>query len=82
MEPPKGWANLTDCVDFPCTAPENVLLSFVGDTQQTGGTSITLPDEPFDIISNNPGFNNALTGCTLDSGWNANKCTGDDMALL
>lgn len=29
MDPPEGWANLTDCVEFPCTAPENMLLSFV-----------------------------------------------------
>lgn len=82
MDPPKGWANLTDCVEFPCTAPENVLLSFVGDTKLTGTTSITLPNEPFDIISDNPGFHDALTGCTRNTEWNANVCNGDDMAIL
>ena len=82
MDPPPGWVNLTDCVDFDCTAPENVLLSFVDGITQSGTTSITLPALPFDIISDNPGFKDALTGCTLNENWNANVCTGDDMAIL
>lgn len=74
---------MTDCVDFDCTGPENVLLSFVDGLTQSGTTSISaLPSLPFDIISKNPGFNDALTGCTLNTNWNANVCTGDDMALL
>ena len=28
MSPSPGWANPTDCVEFPCTAPYNVLFSF------------------------------------------------------
>jgi hypothetical protein len=28
MSPPKGWANLKDCGDFPCTAPLNVIFDF------------------------------------------------------
>jgi hypothetical protein len=27
-DPSPGWANPTDCGDFPCTAPYNVLMSF------------------------------------------------------
>jgi hypothetical protein len=27
-DPPRGWANPTDCGNFPCTAPWNVLLWF------------------------------------------------------
>jgi len=27
-DPPKGWANLKDCNEFPCTAPLNVILTF------------------------------------------------------
>jgi len=26
--PPVAWANLDDCGNFPCTAPNNVLLDF------------------------------------------------------
>lgn len=28
MSPQKKWANPTDCVSFPCTAPLNILFSF------------------------------------------------------
>jgi hypothetical protein len=27
-DPPKGWANLKDCGEFPCTGPENLLYTF------------------------------------------------------
>jgi len=26
--PNPGWANLKDCVEFPCTAPLNILFDF------------------------------------------------------
>ena len=26
--PAPGWANLKDCVEFPCTAPLNILFDF------------------------------------------------------
>ena len=29
MSPPKSWANLDDCGNFPCTGPNNTYLSFV-----------------------------------------------------
>jgi hypothetical protein len=28
MNPSPGWANPKDCVEFPCTAPHNILFSF------------------------------------------------------
>lgn len=31
-EPPKGWANPTDCGNFPCTAPQNAVAKFTGTT--------------------------------------------------
>lgn len=32
FSPPEGWANLDDCGDFPCTAPNNALIQFEGAT--------------------------------------------------
>jgi len=29
-DPDEGWANLDDCGAFPCTAPNNILMSFTG----------------------------------------------------
>jgi hypothetical protein len=34
-DPPKGWANLDDCGNFPCTAPNNVILSFTRSSLDT-----------------------------------------------
>ena len=83
MDPPEEWVDPTDCVGFVCTGPQNVLLSFKEHVNQTGTTSIKFPPKPFDIISDNPGFNTALSSsCNLVPSWNANNCTGDDMALL
>lgn len=28
FDPPSGWANIADCGEWPCTAPENVLMKF------------------------------------------------------
>ena len=28
MDPKPGWANPKDCVEFPCSAPKNILFSF------------------------------------------------------
>jgi len=28
FEPPKAWANLADCGDYPCTGPKNTIFSF------------------------------------------------------
>lgn len=47
MDPPIAWAVLSDCVGFPCTAPEHVLLSFTGSIQSSGITSLGLPPTPF-----------------------------------
>lgn len=27
-DPPQSWANPTDCIDWPCTAPNNVVINF------------------------------------------------------
>lgn len=31
-DPPASWAGDTDCVGFPCTAPNNVVMTFEGNT--------------------------------------------------
>lgn len=57
MDPPISWAVLSDCVGFPCTAPEHVLLSFNGEITELGTTSFSLPSTPFQIIHQLPGVN-------------------------
>jgi len=31
-DPPQSWAGDTDCVGFPCTAPNNIVMTFEGTT--------------------------------------------------
>jgi hypothetical protein len=64
--PPTGWANPTDCGDFPCTAPKNIIV------KDLDGTLI---DEEFPgvLIYNNPGIADS-TMCTVHADWNAYKC--------
>jgi len=36
--PDPGWANLDDCGQFPCTAPNNILMTFTN-TRYSGATT-------------------------------------------
>lgn len=82
MDPPSNWINPTDCVGFDCTGPENVILSFVDAVTPSGTTAKNFDPVPFDYISSNAGLDGVLTQCKLKKDWNANSCTGDDLALL
>lgn len=31
-DPPQGWATIDDCGEWPCTAPENVVIRFKSTT--------------------------------------------------
>jgi len=35
-DPNPGWANLKDCVEFPCSAPLNILFDFQDTKYNTG----------------------------------------------
>lgn len=77
MDPPKKWANPTDCVMFPCTAPKNILMSwkqtrfsnsasFVGETINYGSE--------FQIISDNAEFSPHVANCKQNIQMNAWIC--------
>lgn len=38
-EPPQGWARIDDCGEWPCTAPEHIVLKFE-DSSYDGGTVV------------------------------------------
>jgi hypothetical protein len=39
MPPDPAWANFEDCVEFPCTAPANILFSFKGTKYNMGSNT-------------------------------------------
>lgn len=49
-DPPQSWANPTDCIEWPCTAPENVVLLFEN-TQFTGSFLPVKTNQNFQIVS-------------------------------
>ncbi len=80
MDPPAGWANPTDCGDFPCTAPENVLITFTDTIEQSGSPGLNLPATPFQVIHHVDGA--ADSSCTSKVPWNAYLCSGRTLATL
>lgn len=52
MDPPQGWANPSDCVEFTCTGLYNVVVRL--ENPRYNGTDIpNLPMQTYTIVSNN-----------------------------
>jgi len=82
FDPPAKWAKVDDCGQFPCTAPENVIINFA-DTKYKGDlmSHYLFPD--FQLISNNPGAADSFEDCDLESDWNAYYCkANEDLGIL
>jgi len=78
-DPPKGWANISDCGKFPCTAPQNVVMQFskvtCTGTKQPAFCSI---NKDFTIVSKRRGDSKAYDQCVLNKKWNGYLCTTAD----
>ena len=79
MPPNNTWANPTDCIDFPCTAPLNHIFSFV-DTEYTN--SQVNYGSKFQVIPNNPGLSPYLEGCRQEEIMNAYICNREHLGIL
>lgn len=80
MDPPKEWANLMDCGDYPCTSPMNILFSFKNSKWE--GDKPTWAKRDFQIIANNSGFAPYIENCEGDRQSNAYYCDADKMGIL
>jgi hypothetical protein len=73
--PVAGWANPSDCGNFPCTAPLNMLFKFY---RTIWNNAKTLTEDnlgsEFQVIANNDGFAATLEGCKKVSSWNGYVC--------
>jgi hypothetical protein len=78
-DPPKGWANPTDCVEFPCTAPSNVVIKF--DRTYYEGKKPFF-DPKFQIISDTESVSETLQNCEFVEAWNAWKCQNKYLSVL
>ena len=80
-DPPKQWANLRDCGDFPCTGPNQILMSFE-DSKFSGSKKPRWATKDFQITANNTGISPILEGCKGDDWMNAYVCEADKLGIL
>jgi hypothetical protein len=81
MSPPPAWANIDDCGQFPCTAPNNVLIQFQK-TQYSGSITPTRLEPNFQIISGLDENSGTFKQCTRVDEWNGYQCLNEDLAIV
>jgi len=79
-DPPKGWANLKDCNEFPCTAPLNTLLTFKNTT--FSGITPSYASADYQVIANNPGFSKHVPSCVFHEKMNAWTCQEPKLSMI
>jgi hypothetical protein len=80
-DPDPGWANPTDCGNWPCTAPSNVVLKFDG-TSFVGSTRPSNAKSDFTIVSDVATATNAYSDCETVRSWNAAFCQNSRIGVL
>jgi hypothetical protein len=82
--PPQGWATVTDCGDFPCTGPKNVVfnmknIKYEGEAQPNIASKGI---DTFSIIADVPGYSKNIPTCQAEKGWNAYVCSTGGIGVL
>lgn len=81
--PPKAWAVIDDCGEFPCTGPLNVLYSFKKSTWTPAAPSaLSGGGVNFQLIANNPGLAPYVAGCSSAPQSNAYYCEAKSLGIL
>jgi len=80
MPPAERWANPKDCIEFPCTAPYNILFTF-RETQYHSNQRFNY-GSTFQVIANNPGIAPHLEGCKLEAEMNAYICHKKHLSVM
>ena len=82
-DPDPSWANPTDCIEWPCTAPNNVVLQF--ESAKFSGTIVPVKTaKTFQIVSDVKEAVNAYaySTCIIRNYWNAGYCTDPNLGIL
>lgn len=79
FDPPKGWANPTDCGNYPCTAPQNAVVKFTG-TTYTGAVKASFTDTDFQAVGNYKSIMHDT--CVKKDKWNAFFCKNTKIGIL
>jgi len=79
-KPNANWANPTDCGDFPCTAPDNVVLHF--ESTVFRGTRPSIQASDFQLVSRVLQAGQAYSQCEDKMSWNAFLCLNPNLGVL
>jgi len=79
-KPNPDWANDTDCGDFPCTGPNNLIFSFASTTYSGVKPSVALPD--FTMVPNDVSVGGTYPTCVNLSAAQAYICQIENVGLL
>jgi len=80
VKPNPGWANVKDCGNFPCTAPNNLIFSFAGTTWK--GTTPTSTPEAFVVIPNEKTVGGTYESCVERPDQQAYICEMDNIGMM
>lgn len=89
-DPAEKWANPEDCVEFPCTGPNNVVMRIERATfrnsrrlDSNGRMLSTLP-QTFVMIADNKMSTSAqvIPTCDFVDEWNGYVCTEENIGVL
>jgi hypothetical protein len=78
--PPAKWINVTDCGNFNCTGPKNILVN-IKRAVYKGSPQPDRTSANFSIISNNNG-SSKFAGCKERKEWNGHWCENKELAIL
>ena len=79
-DPFEEWAVISDCGNFPCTGPKNILYDFRGSVWS--GSQPSLAPAEFQLIANNSGFAPFIAECLPRPLMNSYFCTKPSLSIL
>jgi hypothetical protein len=79
-KPNPAWANVKDCGNFPCTAPNNLIFSFA-DTTYSGTTPTSKP-AAFVIVPDDETVGGTYGTCTRREAQQAYICEADNIGMM
>lgn len=82
MDPVPGWANPTDCGEFPCTAPMNFLASWKETNYQIVNPTNFNYGNKFQVIHDNDGLAPYVKTCNRNEIMNAWVCSNEFLGIL
>lgn len=80
-KPDPGWANVKDCGNFPCTAPNNLIFTFA-DTTFKGAKKPSFTPSDFVIVPDDKSVGGTYPGCKHFPGQQIYLCELNNIGMM